>query len=737
MDERQAAQAVAAALLQTVTSVPGAHTTTLADQAGTARLLAYALNELPSALQQGVGEALEEAVLHNLPDKKNNSLDALWAVWAETRQPVLASLLKKLALPAEKPDNLAVLSSLFLGNQASISQNAAAIEALLAACRDQDPLLAAAALAALEQLSSPSGQEEVCRWVIEHDDPFARQAALAAGYAPLQPRERALFFLLTGQWERYETLDFDTHLLEAVYSAGSETLRQQIANLARQRGWGGFVQAVSAGRARRRLGALTEFEWEALLVILGREHRWMETWQLAQSAPPVWSARLLRNLHEAGWQPANPDEHSAWQRLAEHAAACLQAAMPLGKRLQRQGAFYGHTRPITALLCLPAHNLVASASADRTVRLWNLETNKLHKTLEGHSDFVFSLAYSPAGGWLASGSADKTVRLWNLPDGAPLGILGGHAGRVSYLAASGELLISGDERSVYIWNTEGQRLAQALHGQFNGLNALNLVEAGDGSPLLVTSDSDRSVKLWSLPGGDLRRTLLTPIVGWAAAGSSTLPGAAMLASASSYSVLQIWSLPDGELQRSLPGRANTALLAFSPDAHWLACADRQNVLIWDLSRSNAPLTLSGGGGLTCSLAFSPDSRLLAAGNQDNTVQLWDLSGEPASLRPLEGYTSAVNLLAFTPAGDCLVTADERALHTWTLEDLGSLAQTPARQLEPTRLEKLLADAELAPGQRPWLEYALALVHWQRRYDIELHERHAPLPIGDFDIEIAE
>ena len=76
----------------------------------------------------------------------------------------------------------------------------------------------------------------------------------------------------------------------------------------------------------------------------------------------------------------------------------------------------------------PDGRTLASGSADRTVRLWNV-TDPTHPTplgqpLTGHTDTVYSVAFSPDGRTLASGSADQTVRLWNVTDPAhptPLG----------------------------------------------------------------------------------------------------------------------------------------------------------------------------------------------------------------------------------------------------------------------------------------------------------------------------
>ena len=62
-----------------------------------------------------------------------------------------------------------------------------------------------------------------------------------------------------------------------------------------------------------------------------------------------------------------------------------------------------------------AGNTIASASGDKTLRLWNRESELFH-TLSGHEDSVTSVVFSPDGKTIASASGDKIVRLWNLED---------------------------------------------------------------------------------------------------------------------------------------------------------------------------------------------------------------------------------------------------------------------------------------------------------------------------------
>ena len=160
--------------------------------------------------------------------------------------------------------------------------------------------------------------------------------------------------------------------------------------------------------------------------------------------------------------------------------------------------FQGHDSAVQALAVDPAGRLVASGGADRTVRLWNLDTHAALRTIRYNSDFVTALAFSPNGTLLAAGGLDGSIRIWSVSNGRLIRTIPGHTTRITALAFSSfdDILASASQDGVVRIRSITRRSNWTLGGMGSG--ARTLAFTNDGHTLL-TGGHDGTVRMWSLP----------------------------------------------------------------------------------------------------------------------------------------------------------------------------------------------------------------------------------------------
>ncbi|MGI9066284.1 MAG: WD40 repeat domain-containing protein [Pyrinomonadaceae bacterium] len=120
---------------------------------------------------------------------------------------------------------------------------------------------------------------------------------------------------------------------------------------------------------------------------------------------------------------------------------------------------------ITALVFGPNGETLATAAADYSISIWNLQTGLSQGKLQKHDATINALAFSPNGQWLASGGDDRTIVLWEVAVGKSKRTFKGHDQTVSSLAFSpdGRLLASGSgNASVVLWEVGTGKLSRVL-----------------------------------------------------------------------------------------------------------------------------------------------------------------------------------------------------------------------------------------------------------------------------------
>ncbi|MEH2202544.1 MAG: AAA-like domain-containing protein [Nostoc sp.] len=294
-------------------------------------------------------------------------------------------------------------------------------------------------------------------------------------------------------------------------------------------------------------------------------------------------------------------------------------------KIGEQNPLKNHSDSVNSVVFSSDGKTLASASDDKTIKLWNLDTHKEITTLRGHSYSVNSIVFSPDGKTLASASGDKTIKLWNLDTHKEITTLRGHSYSVNSIVFSpdGKTLASASgDSTIKLWNLDTHKEITTLKGHSSWVNSV--VFSPDGKTL-ASASSDNTIKLWNL-NTDKEITTLSRHSNWVNSVVFSSDGKT-LASASGDNTIKLWNLNTGKEITTLKGHSDSVnSVVFSPDGKTVASASSDNTIkLWNLDRRRQITTLSGHSSWVYSVVFSPDGKTLASASGDKTITLWNLN----------------------------------------------------------------------------------------------------------------
>ncbi|KAJ2366754.1 U3 small nucleolar RNA-associated protein, partial [Coemansia sp. RSA 2611] len=154
-------------------------------------------------------------------------------------------------------------------------------------------------------------------------------------------------------------------------------------------------------------------------------------------------------------------------------------------------------RDVNAVRVAPGNQVFATASQDKTAKLWDAATGRALGTLQGHRRGVWAVALSPADRVAATASSDRTLKLWSLTDFACLKTLEGHTSsvlNVEFVSGGTQLLSTGSDGLVKLWSVRDGACVLTLDRHESKVWALAVQRPGEA--LVATGGADSAICLW-------------------------------------------------------------------------------------------------------------------------------------------------------------------------------------------------------------------------------------------------
>lgn len=355
-------------------------------------------------------------------------------------------------------------------------------------------------------------------------------------------------------------------------------------------------------------------------------------------APLTYSRRAFLGLAACGLLAACAAPHAtSTGHVAIHTPSPLVPSAPItaenAGHLTQLAEFSPRDGYLRGLAWSPDGRVLAAGSY--VIHLWEIATGAQVGVWKGHSDQVYALSWSAASGLLASASADSTVRIWDASSGTTAHVLSMPSKAPAFSvdwSPDGTKLVAGTlAGTVELWDAQtGQHLATWAGpplnkpvGKRNPFAVWGVAWSPDGRTVTSTR-YDMHVLVWDAVSGGLRASL-TPDS--QPNGTVWKPDGSMFASSDDNGTVQLWDASAGNANpRTLTPRENAGWsypMVWTPDGALLACATEEGqIQLWDMRTGTELAPLQAHQSAVWGLALSRDALRLATASDDGTARVW-------------------------------------------------------------------------------------------------------------------
>ena len=286
-----------------------------------------------------------------------------------------------------------------------------------------------------------------------------------------------------------------------------------------------------------------------------------------------------------------------------------------------------------------------TAGGDGIIRVWDLASGQLQRTLTGHTNAIYIAGFSPNEKLIASSSRDTTARIWDYATGRELHKLTGFHCAVKWVAFSpnGKTVAAvGNDGMLKLWDVKtGRELKSLVHTESPDVdNGIYSVVFSRNGKLIYTGNGDGTISEWDAAKGeetDVWKAHHDAVMALAFSPDYRL----LVSSGNNEGNAKLWDVATKrELQTFAEKKTdglteNSHVVAFSPNGKMIATSvagiDEKRQLyvyvrtyVWNAETGEKLFTLEGHKFDVGGLVFTPDSRYLLSGSADRTIKIYDL-----------------------------------------------------------------------------------------------------------------
>ena len=264
---------------------------------------------------------------------------------------------------------------------------------------------------------------------------------------------------------------------------------------------------------------------------------------------------------------------------------------------------------------------------DNIIRVINFHTGKVTRLLKGHENVIAGLNFSFDNRVLISGSADKTARIWDVKTGKCLHTLKGHSDDIYAVAFSPDsrMAVTGsDDHTLKLWQVSDGKLYAFLKGHTDKVKSVAFTRDGK---YILSGSWDKSIRLWDAKTGSFIKALARQ--NWGVASLSISNDSTMVVTGHGYGSgngrNNVFSIPSGNRITEFDKHTNIVLAtAISPDGTTAATGggDDQEIYLWDIKTGREKRQMQGKGKPVRSVGFSKDGLSIAWGNTESSRSLF-------------------------------------------------------------------------------------------------------------------